>query len=394
MPRTDIILAILAFFGHLAAWTTLCNRVQAMLTNRNVRWTLRLLIYIVNVGVPGYFLVRSITHPNSFVDFFRFPEPIKVSFVYCVGCWVFLVTKTLHWLWDRLTTRQTPKLELNHLETVNFGRLLPTQPATSIQARLLAWVPGNRPFDVEINEKQLTVAGLPQAYDGLTITHLSDFHLSGDISQNFFTRLVYRANELRSDITAITGDLIDRSNCFAWIPEIFGQLRSRYGVFYVLGNHEHRLGPEKVTELHQHLNRQGLVCLGGSWLQVQLPVGPLLMAGNSLPWCPPAPDMRDCPPDLSAGKLPRILLSHSPDQLPWARKHQFDLMLAGHTHGGQVRFPLIGPMICPSRFGTKYASGLFFETPTLLHVTRGISGMTPLRINCPPEITKLVLRAV
>jgi predicted MPP superfamily phosphohydrolase len=68
-------------------------------------------------------------------------------------------------------------------------------------------------------------------------------------------------------------------------------------------------------------------------------------------------------------------------------------MLAGHTHGGQIRLPVIGPIVAPSLFGVKYASGVFYEAPTLVHVSRGVSGLDPIRINCPPEVTKLILRA-
>jgi predicted MPP superfamily phosphohydrolase len=90
----------------------------------------------------------------------------------------------------------------------------------------------------------------------------------------------------------------------------------------------------------------------------------------------------------------RILLAHSPDQLSWARRNDIDLMLAGHTHGGQIRFPLIGPILAPSRYGVRYAAGTFYLPPVVMHVSRGISGLQPLRFNCPPELTKLVLRCV
>jgi predicted MPP superfamily phosphohydrolase len=85
-------------------------------------------------------------------------------------------------------------------------------------------------------------------------------------------------------------------------------------------------------------------------------------------------------------------LSHSPDQIHWAREHRFDLMLAGHTHGGQIRIPGLGTVIAPSKYGAKYASGAFYVPPTVLHVSRGVAGLTPVRWNCPPEIAKLVLR--
>jgi predicted MPP superfamily phosphohydrolase len=87
-----------------------------------------------------------------------------------------------------------------------------------------------------------------------------------------------------------------------------------------------------------------------------------------------------------------VLLAHSPDQFKWARRRDFDLMLAGHTHGGQICLPVIGPIHCPSWHGVKYASGVFFEPPTVMHVSRGVSSELPIRLNCRPEVTKLVLR--
>jgi predicted MPP superfamily phosphohydrolase len=134
----------------------------------------------------------------------------------------------------------------------------------------------------------------------------------------------------------------------------------------------------------------GLVDLGGTWRQLEINGAPVVLAGNELPWLAPAAEMRGCPVRSAAGGL-RILLSHSPDQLEWARRHDFDLVLAGHTHGGQIQFPLIGPVVSPSRFGGRYACGTFSEPPTVMHVSRGVSSMFPLRLRCPPELAKLVL---
>ena len=89
----------------------------------------------------------------------------------------------------------------------------------------------------------------------------------------------------------------------------------------------------------------------------------------------------------------RLLLAHTPDLFPWAQQLDFDLMLAGHNHGGQIRLPWIGPLISPSRYGTRYASGLFQEGPTVMHVSRGVGGEHLLRWNCPPELALLVLES-
>src|SRR5207237_8961353 len=87
-----------------------------------------------------------------------------------------------------------------------------------------------------------------------------------------------------------------------------------------------------------------------------------------------------------------VLLSHTPDQLPFARRHDFDLMLAGHNQGGQIRLPYLGALITPSFYGSRYAGDLYFADPTLLHVSRGLAGIHPIRFNCPPEVPLLILR--
>jgi len=100
-------------------------------------------------------------------------------------------------------------------------------------------------------------------------------------------------------------------------------------------------------------------------------------------------------PDVSAAPRDafRLLLSHTPDNAYWADRSGFDLMLAGHNHGGQVRLPLIGPVFMPSRYGRKFDAGAFQIGRMLLHVSRGVSGKHPYRFGCTPEITKIVLRS-
>jgi predicted MPP superfamily phosphohydrolase len=127
--------------------------------------------------------------------------------------------------------------------------------------------------------------------------------------------------------------------------------------------------------------------LNNSWTQVQVREQPLVAIGHEGPWFQPPPDLSACP----AGPF-RLCLSHTPDNIPWARQHQVDLMLSGHVHGGQIRLPLIGCVVVPSRYGGRYDCGTFHERPTVLHVSRGLGGEHPLRYNCRPEVTKLILR--
>jgi predicted MPP superfamily phosphohydrolase len=243
-------------------------------------------------------------------------------------------------------------------------------------------------FHLAVNTKTLIVPRLPAELDGLSITHLSDLHFTGKITRPFFDRVMEETMALHGDLIAITGDIQESEQCYAWLPLTLGQLRAPQGVYFVLGNHDRRM--QDVGRLRQELTSLGLVDLGVQTQEFTARNQLIQLAGNELPWFGPP---RELPARTSQPAALRILLSHSPDQIRWAGQRDFDLMLAGHTHGGHIRFPIVGPVVCPSRYGVKYAAGVFYERPTLLHVSRGISGLDPVRFNCPPELTKLVLRS-
>jgi hypothetical protein len=188
---------------------------------------------------------------------------------------------------------------------------------------------------------------------------------------------------------AITGDICDFTGGIDWIADIFGSLVAPCGKFFVLGNHD--LRTRDLPRVRAAMVAVGFADVATAPVALELHGRQVLVAGNERPWIhspDPAVQLR-----ASAAAQPlRILLSHSPDQFRWAQQRDFDLMLAGHTHGGQIRLPWIGPIVCPSLHGIRYAGGTFFAPPTLLHVSRGISSLLPLRLSCPGEITKLILR--
>lgn len=136
------------------------------------------------------------------------------------------------------------------------------------------------------------------------------------------------------------------------------------------------------------LNSVGWRDLSGTTTELERNGKRIVMGGTEQPWMGSHPDFGGGDPDAF-----RILLSHTPDNLPWAREQNIDLMLSGHNHGGQVVLPMLGPIYSPSRYGVRYAGGVFFEEPTLLYVSRGLSAKHALRWNCPPELTKLVLES-
>ena len=150
--------------------------------------------------------------------------------------------------------------------------------------------------------------------------------------------------------------------------------------FFILGNHD--LRTERRARLRAATDARRDLCDVGGRVE-SLADGPIVVAGNELPLVSAvgSGDRLTCP-RRRCGFCCHTRRINSPGP----QRHQFDLMLAGHTHGGQIRFPLVGPVVCPSRHGTKYASGFFTSRPTLLHVSRGTASLFPYRLNCPPGI--------
>ncbi len=255
--------------------------------------------------------------------------------------------------------------------------------------RRIALLPGNEQFTIEVSTKTYRLPGLPATWDGLAIVHLSDLHFYHSVAKDYFKLVCEQAAKLQPDIYIFSGDLLDDVRRLDWLPETLGQLHAPLGQYFVLGNHDWYLDP---VATRSELARLGWTDLAPHFASIGSPADssatPLILCGDETPWMGEHADLTSAPQDAF-----RILVSHTPDNLEWARRHQIDLMLSGHTHGGQVRLPLLGPIYSPSRYGCRYASGVFWRDPTLLYVSRGISGKEPLRYNCPPEVTKLVLRS-
>ena len=250
--------------------------------------------------------------------------------------------------------------------------------------RLARRLPGNEIFHVEFARRELRIPRLPAALDGLSILHLTDLHMNGTPDRAFFEWACARAVEERPDLVAMTGDVIDHLGVADWLPTTLGRFATAapLGCYFVLGNHDlHVDGPA----IRAAMERIGWTHLAERAMTKDVKGHTLLLAGTERPWAGEDPPLTDAPrADV------RILLSHAPHLVHVARRQQVDLMLAGHLHGGQVRWPLLGPLS-----GGKFHSGLFHLPPTLLHVGRGLGqmAMAPYRWRCPPEVTTLILRA-
>ncbi len=283
----------------------------------------------------------------------------------------------------RLLRAQPPGYELATREVVDVEQELGYRPQGEGPHQRMLKVPGNQVFTFERNEKKFSFPNLHKDLNELTILHLSDLHFIGTLDRSYFEMVCERAASWNPDLIVFTGDLLDRQELISWLPGTLGKLRAALGCYYILGNHDWHLncGP-----IRQQLLELGWKDCAGRVQEVNYHKGKIQIGGDERPWMGKAPEF-----DTSDENAFKLLLSHTPDNFSWAQQQGVDLMLSGHNHGGQVVLPIIGPLYSPSRYGVRYAGGEFYSSPTTMHVSRGVSGKHPLRINCRPEITLIHL---
>ena len=300
--------------------------------------------------------------------------------IFCLSSWIWLGIPWL--LWRPILGKESVAAPRS-IRTIKVQRAFDHSLTLTSKAKIEASLPFNQLLDLSIEQIELPVPGLPQELDGYRIAHLSDIHLTGEIHLDYAKFVVEQANRHGADLLAITGDIIDHQACISWLPDIFGFAEAPDGCYFILGNHDTRVADS--WETRRAMDQAGWVDLGSRIVRLNLRGITCDVIGNEYPWF-------ERPQSLPSDAGFRLLLSHSPDQFGWARKQGVELMLAGHTHGGQGRLPLAGPILSPSFHGSRYASGDFYRAPTTLHVTRGIGGVHLLRIHCPPELSILSLR--
>jgi len=380
-------LLAIAAIGHVILWTALINRLHGLGWNR--RWIdaatagcgLWLAAAPVAIAMLVYQRPQASFADGSFIG--------SLAWGYAVVCALFCVGAVFHRLWLTFHVERGGALLANHTTRTNLCQRESTDLFGPGIPGLLGKLPGNQALDLRIHEKQLVLPRLNPALDGLRIAHITDLHMSGRIAKPYFVEVVEQVNRLQPDLVAITGDLVERNECLDWLPDTLGRLRATNGVYFVLGNHDRRVDQARLRDA---LARLPLIHLGGTCRHIVVRDTPIILAGNELPWYGPAPSLEDVSAHSFAESALRILLAHGPDQFSWATDRGFDLTLAGHNHGGQIRLPGLGAILTPSRSGTRYASGVFRRGQSVLHVSRGTSSLTPFRWNCPPEIALLVLR--
>jgi predicted MPP superfamily phosphohydrolase len=374
-----------AWVGHSAWWLVGLNMLYSRPLPRLVlKWS-RLSVGVIVLVFPFIlWALEGLTLANFPSDEWSLSTALVET--YLGLCWAMSLVLIPAMTISRHLRWQAPQLQKRSSKILDVSRVLGNKPSGTGKYRHISRLPGNQVFQVEFSELNLQLPQLPAAWDGLTILQLSDLHFSGTPDRVFYEQVIKQCMiDGVPDILAITGDLVDSDTHHRWLLRLVHDLHWKEAAFAILGNHDVWHQPERIR---RRLRKCGITVLGNSWKLVEIRGEPLLAIGHEGPWFSPETDLTGC-----AARTFRLCLSHTPDNIYWARQHGIDLMLSGHVHGGQIRLPLFGSLFVPSWYSRRFDCGLFWQPPTLLYVSRGLAGKEPLRYNCRPEITRLVLHS-
>lgn len=273
-------------------------------------------------------------------------------------------------------------------------------PAAVAAAFGLSGVEGFRDAqELSLTQVVIPVPSLPPAFDNFTIAHLSDFHYDPIFTAKPIRDAVHAVNQLNPNVVVLTGDFVtipffgSKRRAISRIgtqaepcADVLSQLRPTQGTFAVLGNHDQSSQPTLITE---SLQSRGIRVLRNQ-------ADPLEQQRDRI-WLVGVDDVLEGAADLdrALSGIPKgettILLAHEPDFADYAAEYPVSVQLSGHSHGGQIRLPLIGPPYLPE-LARKYPWGLRRIGGLNLYTNCGLGTLElPIRLNCPPEVTLIRL---
>jgi predicted MPP superfamily phosphohydrolase len=412
-------------FWFLRVW-----RFAGRIKIASVRHVVRGLWLVATVWALTAFF-SSVSFRGSYVNFHN-PSLAAVA-----GLWIssamfaylaVMIVRGIAWLWGlgRLALARfaghadSPAVSAENLDRVNFNRRRFVQTSTAVAAAAPFLAAGYgfsvERFRYEIREVDLAIAGLPASLAGLRIAQLSDLHISSYMSAAGIKRAVDMANELGADLAVVTGDFLTRRGdpLEACIAEL-ARLRARLGVWGCNGNHEIYANAEAAAE--RLFARHGMALLRQQSVELVHNAQPFNLIGvdyqRQLVGRPRGPVKLDVIQPLVRRDVPNILLSHNPNTFPSAAELGIELMLTGHTHGGQVRVEILDHHFSPAEFLTPYVAGMYARPArasaslrdaeawgaapkapaSVVYVNRGLGTIgAPVRLGVRPEISLHTLR--
>jgi predicted MPP superfamily phosphohydrolase len=244
-------------------------------------------------------------------------------------------------------------------------------------------------MNIRLREQNILIPNLAEALDGIRIVQLTDIHLSPFLSEKELARAVAMANETHAHLALVTGDMISgKRDPLDRCLQVLSNLRAEAGIYGCMGNHEIYAGAESYAKFRGA--QLGLQYLRMESARLKFGGAEINLAGVDYqrfhePYLVGAQAM------VEPGVL-NVLMSHNPDVFPVAARQGYDLTLAGHTHGGQVRVEILREDLNIARFFTPYVDGLYTEGGRAIWVSRGIGTIgVPARLGAPPEVALLRL---
>jgi predicted MPP superfamily phosphohydrolase len=255
------------------------------------------------------------------------------------------------------------------------------------------------PTWLEVTRHTVPLAGLPAAFAGLRIVQLSDLHCGRGVTPAYLREAVDLALGQRPDVIALTGDFIHKGfKHIGHVAEVLSRLEAPHGVYAVLGNHDYSVRNALGIRRHPRLHQAVADALAGRGIRVLRNETVRLARGDAHLHLTGVEDLwsRACDPDRAfAGlcpSLPRVVLAHNPCTIDTLVRHRCDLMLSGHTHGGQIDLPGLGRVVL-GRKGRRYAAGLYRVGAAHLYVNKGVGFGFRVRYGVRPEVAVLTLQA-
>lgn len=243
---------------------------------------------------------------------------------------------------------------------------------------------------LETPEIAVAVPDLAPTFVGYRIALVTDLHHGPAVPAWWLERVADRVVELGVDLVVLGGDFVSHARSdLDGLEPLLARFRARDGVVAVLGNHDHWVDPDRVAAV---IERAGATLIHNRHLLVRRAAAVLAVGGvDDFTHGAVRPDeaFAGVAPDV-----PRVLASHNPDLIEYLPVGlRVDVMLAGHTHNGQARLPLVGPLTVPSQFGRKYLHGLKRVGETWLYVSAGVGSAWVPRWGNPPELPVIHLVA-
>jgi len=302
--------------------------------------------------------------------------------------WLFIAAGVgAYWIVDRI------RILLQGEPAVAGVRTLPSEVVKLRKAHIpFAWLRSlgahNDIYDIEVTRHEVFIENLPLSFEGYRIAFLTDTHVASFMRRGLYREAVAQTLRFDPDLILLGGDYVTWERHIPLMAEVLlTDLAARDGVWAVLGNHDYWANADGVVAA---MTARGVRFIVNRSVAIRRGKETISLLGID--------ELYRGIPDVDAAfsrvdpQSVCIAVSHHPDIVGHLVGRRIDLLLCGHTHGGQIRFPFFGSVVVPSKHEARYASGFHREEDVLLYVSRGIGAVPPLRILCKPEVATFTLR--